>query len=171
MRIRAAATAASGFSLASHIIWITPSARAVTAAGMAPAAGELVTNRPVFLMTAAGIAAEASRAISAQNARRPERARAAPGGPSRCRPRDRRLSTVPTGQPSRVRLLVRQTLQVAKYTAVRDARGGGRSLHPGSQAARHGPDQTPGRPPPRPRRSPAPAGAGRRPAPVRRRGG
>src|SRR3954454_12954277 len=38
-RIRAAATATSGFGLASQVISITPSARAVTAAGTAPAAG------------------------------------------------------------------------------------------------------------------------------------
>ena len=64
--------------------------------------GRTVTNRAACLKSPAGIAAEASRAISAQSAaaagaspRRTSRSR------SRCRPRDRRLSTVPTGQPSR----------------------------------------------------------------------
>ena len=102
VRVRAAATATSGFSLASHIIWITPWARAVTATGTAPAAGEFVMKRAVCAMRAAGIAAEVSRASSGQSAaadgaspRRTSRSR------SRCCPRDRRLSTVPTGQPSR----------------------------------------------------------------------
>src|SRR5262245_26956234 len=53
-RIRAAATATSGFGLASRIIWITPPARAVTATGTAPAAGGIVTNRAACLMSDAG---------------------------------------------------------------------------------------------------------------------
>src|SRR5262249_19894826 len=53
-RMRAAAMAASGLNLASNIIWITPSARAATAIGTAPAAGEHVTNRAECLMNAAG---------------------------------------------------------------------------------------------------------------------
>ena len=62
---------------------------------------------------------------------------------SRCRPRNRRLSTVPTGQPSRRRLLVRQALQVAEYdrralalgeAADLSSRIASRSARPGSGA-------------------------------------
>ena len=118
-RIRAAATAASGFNFASHISLITPWARAATAAGMGAGRGRTCHDflRGLFDDAAAGIAAEASRPSRPKVLpRRPERARRRTKrrAAASC-PRDRRLSTVPTGQPSRARgLLVRQTLQVAK---------------------------------------------------------